>query len=235
MKRILFSLLAVLCITQPTQAQTKSNAPEYLQTIFDHMNVRTTLEFGLSTQTTYFLESSKKVISIDFITNGYGPDNIKNAIERNRSYSNWIPIAFFSGFHGDVNWAPYRYYGSESVYKATSHIGATHQSFASIDDFYITELNSFITNLKKCYKIDVAQIGGCVLIRGDIVQILFGKVPVIIGEATSYINPDYFGYKNIVVPNDYETINIPKYDITIWISKNEEHRSLAEKLKAFAY
>lgn len=235
MKRILLLLLAALCTAKQIQAETKSVAPEYIQAIFDHITVRTTLEFGLSAHTPYFLESSKKAISIDFITNGYGPENLKNAIERNRSYSNWIPIAFFSGFHGDVNWAPYRYYGSESVYKATSHIGATHQSFASIDDFYITELNSFIANLKKCYKIDLAQVGGCVLIRGDIVQILFGKVPVIIGEATSYINPDYFGYKNIVVPNDYEEICIPKNDITVWISKGEEYRTLAEKLRTLTY
>jgi hypothetical protein len=89
------------------------NVDPYLQTIFDHLKVKTTLEFGMGQNTPYFLQNSGKVISIEFITHGYGPENMKGYLEKNREFSNWIPIAFFSGFHGDMNWAPYRYYGSE--------------------------------------------------------------------------------------------------------------------------
>jgi hypothetical protein len=232
MKKIFFALCTFLFMLQ---MEAKSPASPFVQTIFDHLKVKTTLEFGLSEETNYFLESSTKVISIEFITNGYGPESLKAAIEKKKSYSNWIPIAFFSGFHGDVNWAPYRYYGSESVYKATSHMCATHQSFAGIDDFYLTELNSFINNLKKCYKIDVAHIGGSILLRGDLVQILFGKVPVIIGTGTHYPPQDLFGYNNLTVPSDYEAIVLPQYQTTIWISQKEEFKALTEDLRKLAF
>lgn len=232
MKKKVFAILAMFLALGSANAQ---NAVEpYIKGIFEQMKVKTTLEFGLSPHTQYFLESSNKVISIEFITHGYGPDNLKAHIEKNRSYSNWIPIAFFSGYHGDVNWAPYRYYGSESVYKATSHICSTHQSFASIDDFYITEINSFVANLKKCYKIDVAHVGGCVLLRGDVVQILFGKVPVIIGANTRNTGADYFGYWTMTPSQDYEEIYFPQADSTVWVSKKQDYQNLAETLKQMA-
>jgi hypothetical protein len=222
----IFSCLVVL------KAQAAAVDP-YIQTIFDHQKVKTTLEFGFGPQTRFFLDRSNKVISIEFITHGYGPESLKSQIEVNRGISNWVPIAFFSGFHGDVNWAPYRYYGSESVYKATSHVCSYHESFSSIDDFYLTEIQSFITNLKKCYKIDVAYIGGSILLRGEIVQILFGKVPVIIGSGTANDSQDYFLYQNLKVPSDYEEIFLESYNATVWVSSKEEYKTLIDSLRAF--
>jgi len=228
MKKIFLLLVLCIGIFTSTHAQNTVQTEPYLQTIFNHSKIRTVLEFGLGPYTSYFLESANKVISIEFITNGYGPETIKQNIENYRNYSNWIPIAFFSGYHGDVNWAPYRYYGSESVYKATSYQAAKHQSFASIDDFYITELNAFTSNLKKCYKIDVACVGGSIIIRGDIVQSLFGKVPVIIAHGTNDSSKDFFGYSRISMPDDYEAFSLG--DTTIWINKKEEYRELIAKL-----
>jgi hypothetical protein len=232
MKQAFFALIAMFIGLGSANAQ--SATEPYVKSIFDQMKVKTTLEFGLSPHTQYFLESSNKVISIEFITHGFGPDNLKTNIEKNRSYSNWVPIAFFSGYHGDVNWAPYRYYGSESVYKATSHLCSTQESFASIDDFYITEINSFVTNLKKCYKIDLAYVGGSILLRGDIVQLLFGKVPVIIGANTKNTPSDYYGYWAMTPSSDYEELYFAQLDNTIWISKKEEYRALTERLKEIA-
>ena len=229
MKKTLFGIIAFFSAFQSIYAQ-QEDPPRYLQTIFDNLKVKTALEFGISSYTQTLLESSSKVISVDFITHGHGPGLLKAEIERNQSYSNWIPIAYFTGYHGEVNWAPYRYYGSESVYKAISHAGVTHESYALIDDFYITELNSFITNLKKCYKIDLAHIGGAMLLRGELIQIMFGKIPVIIGCHTRSNSVDLYGYNNLVTPDDYEEIYIPTYNTTVWVSNKEEYRILREQL-----
>lgn len=224
---LFFTALAYLLLTPANAALTE----DYLQDIFNHSKVKTTLEFGLDKYTPYFLESSTKVISIEFITHGYGPENMKAAIERYKGYSNWIPIAFFTGYHGDVNWAPYRYYGSESVYKATSHQGFHGTSYTPIDDFYVTELGSFINNLKKCYKIDVAFIGGCIYLRGDLVQLLFDKVPVIIG--TGNPSQSIYGYPFMKGSDNYEAIYISPYNTTVWIVKKDEYQSLIETLKKY--
>ncbi len=202
----------------------------YIQTIFNHLKVKTILEFGISGNTRFFLASSNKVISIEFITNGYGPDNLRHHIEKNRDFQNWVPIAYLSGYHGDAGWAPYKYYGTESVYKATSYISANHKSFASIDDFFITEIGAFVTNLKKCYKIEVAHVGGSILIRGDLIQLLFDKVPIIVGTNSQFSGIDFYGYGNIRTPDSYEEIRLG--GDTVWVSRKEEYRSLLNALKS---
>lgn len=229
MKKILLSFFTFLSISIQG-----SELPPYLKTVFEQMKVRTALEFGISGHTSELLKEAGKVITIEFITHGYGPDALKAEMEKCKGISNWIPIAYFTGYQGDVNWAAYRYFGTESVYKATCHQAETHQSFSSIDDFYITEISSFLANLKKCYKLDLVEVGGAVILRGDIINALFGKVPVIVGTSSSD-STNLFGYNIVKTPEDYEEIVFRSHNITVWVSKAEEHTALREALLSTAH
>lgn len=206
------------------------------QFVLKNFKIKTLLEFGMGDNTLPFLENSNKVISVEFATNGYGPLGIKRCLQLYRDYSNWIPIVFFTGYFGDVNFAPYKYLASEHVHKAASYQCATHQNYALIDDFYLTELNAFTTNLFKCHKIDAALVNPGIFLHGDLVQLLFGRVPLIMAVSThcraAHVNDDVYGYSRVVTPEDYEEIFIPE-GITLWLSKDEKYVKFRDALKAY--
>lgn len=199
--------------------------------------VKIFLEFGPGFWTDYFLESCKKVYSVEFVTPGYGPNPIKNFLSQYADYANWIPIVFFSAYQGDTEWAPYKYLGSEHVHKAASYQCATHHHYALIDDFYLIELNAFINNIVKYNPAQAALVSSGLYIRGDLVQLLFGKIPIIFARDTSCrangIADDVYGYSRVITPNDYEEIYISKPEgVTAWISKDEKYTKLIEELRS---
>ncbi|MBI2743543.1 MAG: hypothetical protein HYX48_06470 [Chlamydiales bacterium] len=211
----------------------------HFKKLFKELDVRTFLEFGVSYASKYFLDSCDDVITVEFITYGYGPERIKNFLKLYENYENWMPVIFFTGYQGDMGWAPYKHRGTEGVYKATSYQSATHQSYAVFDSFYQTELNLFILKLTQTNPIDVAFINEGIIIRGDLVQLLFGKVPVIFAHDTSCRaagnTEDVYGYSRIRVPEDYEEIYFPHGSgTTAWIVKKEPFKNLILSLKKYA-
>jgi hypothetical protein len=212
----------------------------HFKKIFELLKVKTFLEFGLGFSTKYFLDQSQKVISVEFVTNGYGPAWLKDCLNLYRDCSNWIPIAFFSGYQGDMSWAPYKYVGSESVYKAASHQCSQHNSYAAIDGFYLKELDSFIENLFKCHNITVAFVDPGFYLRGDLVQLLFGKSSVIVAHDTRVraekIKDDVYGYTNIVTPDNYEEIFLSHgQGTTVWVLKTDQTKKFIEQMKEYAH
>ncbi len=212
----------------------------HFREVFKRLKVRTFLEFGVGFSTKYFLDHCNKVISVEFVTPGCGPEWFKKCLSLYRDdYSNWIPIVFFTGQLTDVNWPPYKYFGSESVYKAAAYQSSTHKNYALIDDFYLKELDAFISRLAQSHQIDVAFVDPGIYLRGDLVQLLFGKVPVILAHDTTQralgMELEVYGYSRIVTPEDYEEIFIGKgAGTTAWIIKNEKFMHLIEALKKYA-
>ncbi len=208
--------------------------------IFQNLTVRTFLAIGAHDSTRFLLDSCNKVVTVEFVTPGYGPDAIKKELSRFNEYSNWVPIVFFSDYAGDRSWAPYKYIGSEHVFKACAHQCATHQNYALINNFYLTELNSFFTTLVKCHKIDVAFIGPPgMYLRGDMVQLLFNNVPIIVAgdigsRKTRDSQVDVYGYSRIVPPENYEELFLPRQSAVIWVVKNEKYQKVLEALKKLA-
>jgi len=212
----------------------------HFRKIFNKFKVKTCLEFGVGYSTKYFLDSCNKVISIEFVTSGYGPAVMKRYIELYRGYSNWLPIVYFSGYRGDMTWAPFKYLGTEGIHKANSYQCATKRNYARVDSLYIKELDAFIDRLVQANTIDISLVsGGGFYLRGDLVQLLFGKVPIIVAHdiysRSVGVKDDPYGYSRIITPVDYEEIYIPAgKGTTVWISKNDEFSELAEELKKYA-
>lgn len=211
----------------------------HFKKMFNLMKIKTLLEFGMGNETKYFLDICNKVISIEFITHGYGPEHFQHMLSLFKEIPNWIPIGFFSGYRGDFTFAPYRYLASEHVYKACSYQTTTHKNYAFIDDFYRIELNAFIANLIKCHKIDVAFVHSVLFLRSDLVEALFSKVNVIVALDTHCrkigMDTDVYGYSRLTVPENYEEIYLPGGGgTTIWVVKKEAFYSLTEALKTYA-
>lgn len=209
----------------------------HIQQVFDNYKVKTMLEFGLGYSTKYFLDRCTKVISVEFITRAVKPDWIKYCLGLYQSYSNWIPVAYFSNYPADFAWAPYKFFGTSKLYEAELSYSATLQE--PVDDAYLVELRTFIGNLTKYNKIDVALVDPPTLLRGPIVQLLFDKAPIIFAhDCFSFVIPqigDIYGYRRVEVPDNYETIFIPKGKGTLlWIKKSDETAQLIQKMKDYA-
>lgn len=263
MKKNLFSLLATACICLSAgaygtsdyiqdaddvtydfllEAAKEGESTDYvphLKKIFKSMKVKTLLEFGVGYPTKYLLDSCKKVISVEVVTHGCGPQNIQRFLNFYQDFSNWVPLVYFTGFKGDTDWAPYKYLGSEHVYKAVSYQTITHKNYALIDDFYVLELNSFISNLVKCYNINIALVDPSFFLRGDLIQLMFDKIPVIVAHDTNVRTQvgydDVYGYSRLVTPENYEEIYIPTgAGTTIWVIKNDQFSKFAQEMKKYA-
>lgn len=212
--------------------------------ILNHLKIKTLLEFGLGSSTKYYLDSCKRVLSVEVITHGYGPDRLKRYVQFYKDYSNWVPIAYFSGYHGDMTWAPYKYIGSDGVYNASSYQCLNHKNYKNIDDQYFKELNEFVTNLSKYNKIEVAIVHPILYLRGDLVDVLFNKIPIIIAHGTGARfagKEDAQGYLQVKTPENYEEIYLPlKIEgehipgNTVWIMKKPEYQPIIDGLKTLA-
>ncbi len=200
----------------------------FFEKICETIKVRTLLEFGVGYSTPYFLGACTKVISVEFIYSPWETDWIKECLDLFRGRSNWVPVVYFSHFTGDFSWAPYKYHGSDALYKAHFYQTLTGQSFSVIDRSYQDELRFFLSNLTKYNTIDVAFVDFGVTLRADVVQLLFEKIPVILANCTknSYLE------ESLQVPANYEEIRISKgVGTTIWVKKTEELSPLIKALK----
>ena len=206
--------------------------------IFSAKKMHTFLEFGLGFATKFFLDHCDRVISVEFVTNGYGPDWLKECLMLYRRAPHWTPIAYFSDYSKDMSWAPLYFVGGKMVSDACGYQCATHQWYALIDDSYLKELDGFISNIIDETPVDIAFVDAGIYLRGDLVQLLFGKVPLILAHdcpRTPGDKDDVYGYCRVKPPADYEEITIRTgKNTTIWIRQNEELRELSTLLKRYA-
>jgi hypothetical protein len=207
--------------------------------LFSKIKVKNLLEFGMGYSTKYFLDHCNKVISVEFLTAGYGPYWMQKLLGLYSTYSNWVPIAYCSGYNGDMSWSPYKFIGSDGVMKANNHQVIHKKSYISVDDAYHKELTTFVNNLTKYNKITVALVDPALSIRGELVQMLFGKSPIIITNHVNFaflrMQDDYYGYSRISLPDNYEEIHIQSGQGTIvWIKKDPEWEELIQEFKNWA-
>lgn len=224
--------------------------PHFKQ-IFHKMNVRTLIEFGVGFSTKYFLDHAQRVMSVELLTDGIGLDWIMDCIELYKDFKHWMPIGFFSGqefqyrnrtyrYGLDLNIIPYRYIGINSVREAAIYQPAHYQSYALIDPSYLYDMNTFIEHLVESDgEVDVAFVDAGLCLRGDLVQLLFHKVPVIlahdIGPLEFRLFNDVYGYGRIQVPENYQEIYVPcGMGTCIWVKKEAPYFSIIEDLEKYA-
>lgn len=202
------------------------------------MRVRTFLEFGVGFSTKYFIDHSQHVISVEFVTPGTGPEWMKYCLKLYRDYNTWTPIAYFAGDVPDTDWAPHKYMGLASVYAATAYQPAHRRSYAPIDSSFLGDLTRFLEQQLAANEIDFAFVDAGVCIRGDLVQLLFDKVPIIAAHdvARKEIRhlDDVYGYGRVVVPRNYQEIYVPfGMGTAFWVKKEPQYLEIIEDLQNY--
>jgi hypothetical protein len=178
------------------------------------------------------------VISVEFVTQGGGPAWIKECISLYNGYSNWQPIAYFSDYFGDTSWSKHSFFGSNEVYKAASYQCTQHKNYALINSAYMRELDGFIANLVKDNQIDVGFVDAGIYIRGDFVQLLFNRVPIIVAHDARCRaigeKDDVYAYCRISPPENYEEFFVDAgMGTMIWIEKSDKFVALRQVLKEY--
>lgn len=187
--------------------------------LFNTMKVRGFLECGCGFSTAYFLDNARFVISIEYITPGYGDEWYQKCLSLFSDRTNWLPMLY----NKDMR--------SNSFNNACAYQCSTHQDYALIDAAYLKELyKHFKTQIELANSqgnpIEVAFVDPGVFIRGDMVKLLLShKVPIVAAHDTandSETDEIYYlyGWNKILTPSGYVKIHIPfGKGTTFWISE----------------
>lgn len=210
----------------------------HFKRVFSKMQVNTFLEFGVGFSTKYFINHCKNVISVEFVTPGSGPEWIQYCIDLYRNCKSWKPIVYFAGNGLNTDWAQYKYMGTESVYKACAYQPAHRKSYAPIDSSFLDDLDAFVTQQVATNEIDVAFVDAGVCIRGDLVQTLFNKVPIIAAHDIARKElrhlDDVYGYGRLVIPDNYEEIYVSfGMGTAFWVKKEPKYQEVIKELKNY--
>ncbi len=186
--------------------------------LFNTMKIRGFLECGCGYSTAYFMDHADKVISIEYITPGYGDKWYQECLTLFADRSNWIPMTYNADFR------------SNSFSNACAYQCSTHQDYALIDPTYLKELDQHfkqLINTSKSYgyPVDVAFVDPGVYVRGDLVKMLLAnKVPIVAAHDTisdngTHEKQNLYGWNKVVTPPNYVKIYIPfGQGTTFWIS-----------------
>lgn len=226
-------------LTETSSSRHYTEHVAHLKRVFEKFHVRTFIEFGVGFSTKYFLDHTDNVISVEFVTPGSGPEWMKYCLELYRNCKNWIPIAYFSGRGLDTSWAPNKYMGANSVYEAASYQPVHRKSYAPIDATFLDDLRHFVDEQVAKYEIDMAFVDAGVCIRGDIVQVLFNKVPIIAAHDVALLKnrhlDDVYGYGRVKVPDNYIEVYVPYgMGTAFWIENREEYAEIIRDLQEYS-
>ena len=211
--------------------------------LFNTMHVRGFLECGIGFSTKYFLDHTEKVVTVEFVTPGYGPSKYQQCYSLFYDIPNWIPMLYNEELR------------SNSFNNACAYQSSMHKDYSLLDPAYLRELfQYFNTIIKKArtgnYPIDVAFVHSGVYIRGDFVKLLMAhKIPIIAAHNTSTDNgpgeeSNLYGWNKINAPSNYIKIYIPfGQGTTFWISDQlpdviasmQAYRDSIIDLKDFGY
>lgn len=211
----------------------------HIKRVFRKLHINTFMEFGVGFSTKFFMDHVDKVISVEFVTPGTGPEWMKYCLDLYRDCKKWMPITYFSGKDLDTKWAPNKYMGVESVFKAAAYQPVNLKSYAFIDPSFLDDLTRFVDKQVAENKIDMAFVDCGICIRGYLVQVLFNKVPIIAAHDVSPLETrvlnDVYGYGRIQVPDNYIEIFI-SYGMgtSFWIENREEYAEIIQDLQKYS-
>lgn len=175
------------------------------------------LECGCGYSSAYFMDNVDNLISIEYITPGYGDHWYQICKSLYSDRPNWIPMTYNAD------------YRSNGFNNACAYQCAMHKDYALIDNIYLIELDRHFkeqiknANDRGC-PIDVAFVDPGVYVRGDMVKLLLANnIPVVAAHDTA---SDYgtkekenlYGWNKVITPANYVKIYIPYgQGTTFWI------------------
>lgn len=204
-------------LTETPEMGTYTDHIPHWKRLFNATKVRGFLECGCGYSSRYFMDHSDKLISIEYITPGYGDAWYRDCLTLYADRTNWIPILY----NQDLR--------SNSFNNACAYQCSEHLDYALIDGTYLKELykhfKSVIADAQtNNYNIDVAFVDPGVYVRGDMVKLLLAlQVPIVVAHDTASDRgideeANLYGWNKVITPANYAKIYIPHgTGTTFWI------------------
>ncbi len=183
---------------------------KHFRQLFDKIHIRSIVEFGLGNGTQYFLDHCDTVTSCEILL-PHQSDICLQAPE----------------FAKTNRWTHVRKMGSVYLENADFIARDEKKDPALLDSTYLLELKDLCDELLANDSFDVVFINPRIHLRGDLVNELFHRVPIIVAHDTSYGKREYGWYK-IQTPSNYQKIVFKDgCGTTFWVRKDKSDVILA--------
>ena len=182
--------------------------------IFEKRHINNFLQFGIGSDTLFFLNHCDHVTSIDFDADISDHKNFYDHKQQLKDYDNWD--AFLYEYASNINFL-------DKTDKDKDY------DLSVLDNSAVANLKKMTHTLLQYSSFDCAFVDLSILILGDLVNELFGSVPIIIANDTNHSHPIY-GWNKINTPANYTRIHFGYGNgTTVWIHNQE--KELIEKLQ----
>ena len=186
----------------------------YFERLLALQPINRMLELGVGAGTRFLLERCKHVVSLELV---YPPNPWpwdKNCINEYRKWPNWTYDEHRCG---------------DEVIKASESAGGG--KYPENNSGYVGELEAIAAKALSYGPLDMIFVDPCVYLRGEMVNVLFGKADIIAAHDTD--DKVIHGFEKVVVPDDYERIDLELggNGVLLWIKKTRVE--LINCLKSF--
>lgn len=179
---------------------------QHFRKFFQHRKPGSFLEFGLGYGTKYFLDHCAQVTSVEILLPNQSYDWVDQTLDLLQDYTNWTPIIK---------------QGSRNLLIANDLSGKEAKDPALYGSLYRLELKEICDELFKDKQYEVAFVDPGFHMRGDLVNELFDRVPIIVAHDTGYAASQY-GWNKIQTPSNYEKIVFREgAGVTFWIRSDQ--------------
>lgn len=186
--------------------------------LFAHRKFAHVLEFGLGEGTRFFLEHAQQVHSVELVIT----DNPESSTHE------WFDLCR-KKFADYTNWKAENHLCSEAITQANAAVLEAHDYPGGSGKAYYSDLAQIVENALKASPVDLAFVDPAVHMRGDIVNLLLGRVDVVVAHDTN-CTPEIYGWNIVKTPANTTRLHYAKgQGTTFWIRDNKE---LVEALKA---
>jgi len=176
----------------------------FLRRVFALRPVASCLEFGLGEGTRLLLDSCEHVTSLELASRPGHDEWFQRCLEMYRGDSNWEPILHHCG---------------EQLREA-DRIGEAG-GYPIADHGYLAELAEVVGRVLSRRSYDLAFVDAGIHNRGDLVNLLFDRVPIIAAHDTNGLERHY-GWDLVAPPASYRRVRFTEgLGTTFWIREGE--------------
>lgn len=176
----------------------------YMRRVFALRPVDSCLEFGLGEGTRALLDGCGQVTSLELASRPVHEEWFRRCLETYRRYRNWEPILHRCG---------------EKLREA-DRIGEAG-GYPIADRGYVAELTEVVDRVLGRRSYDLAFVDAGIHNRGDLVNLLFDRVPIIAAHDTNGLERHY-GWDLVTPSEGYRRVRFTEgLGTTFWIHESE--------------
>ena len=178
----------------------------YMEIVFKEYKVGRLLEFGLGEGTEYLLDNAGEVVSVEISLGEFNRGWHDRCVEKYAGYKNW-GVKYIEAGEGIRG-------GHEKITRE-----------GGLGDYgdHMMELRKIVDGCGAGW--DLIFVDPGIGLRGDLVNMVFGRAGVIVGHDSSRdgkrVRKGVYGYDRVLVPGNYEEIHFEDTycGTTVWVDR----------------